>query len=165
MSTKTEQLQIRVTPAEKGRLRRLARNAGQDISGYVLARALPKSQEEFQSLLEDLVNVEGEERRFALAALNDFLVNLTPIEFHSAVSEADLSRLGEFTMNYVAAMVEETAAMKKLKPPRWAGDVQPSDKPWFATGLKSLRVHLLKSAPVAFKRRNIFVDSGVDRRV
>ena len=40
---KTQQLQIRVTPAQKAELKRLARRSGQDLSSFVLSRALPSA--------------------------------------------------------------------------------------------------------------------------
>jgi hypothetical protein len=36
--------------------------------------------------------------------------------------------------------------------------------PFFATRLKSLRPHLLRTTPVAFRRRNIFADSTIGAR-
>jgi hypothetical protein len=62
-------------------------------------------------------------------------------------------------------MVEQAADQKHVAPPAWVRDVAPLDAPHFATRLKSLRQHLLRSAPVPFKRRNIFVDAGVGARV
>jgi len=37
--------------------------------------------------------------------------------------------------------------------------------PWFAVPFPSLRPYLLRVSPVAFKRRNIFIDSTVGDRV
>ncbi len=67
--------------------------------------------------------------------------------------------------NYVAALVEQAARLKEVAPPDWVRHVVPLGQPHFATPLKSLRMHLLTSAPVRFKRRNIFVDSGIGARV
>lgn len=69
MSPKSEQLQIRVTRQEKAALRRFAAAAGQDVSAYVLARALPATRQRFEGLLELLS--EGTHERYALAELND----------------------------------------------------------------------------------------------
>ena len=71
---KTEQLQIRVTVKEKATLKRMARSAGQDLSSYVLVRALPEQRLRFQELVATLA--DDDERRFALAELNDLLVKL-----------------------------------------------------------------------------------------
>ncbi len=165
MTTKSQQLQIRVTPGEKATLKRLAKQVGEDvsISTYVLARALPQQQLRFAQLVTGLQNSKN--RRFALAELNDFLTRLAPSEYPDAVDKCDRHGLSSFSQNYLAAMVERAAEMKKLNPPSWVHDVMPLDEPWFATRLKNLRLHLIRAAPVAFKRRNLFVDSSLGDRV
>lgn len=163
METKSSQLQIRVTPREKAALKRLARQAGQDLSAYVLSRALPSGRLRFGEILRSLHR--GGERRFALAELNDFLSALAPVELGDALQDADLRDLAPLERNYVAAMVEQAAALKGVEPPAWTGEVPPLEEPYFATPLKSLRPHLLRSAPVPFKRRNLFLDAGVGDRV
>ncbi len=163
MAIRSAHLQIRVTPREKATLKRLARAAGRDLSGYVLARALPSSRLDFEEILRSL----GEEgnQRFALAELNDFLTALAPVEFSDAVGHADVAGLSDFLGNYVAAMVEQAAHLKGVPPPPWVGRVAPLEVPHFATNLKSLRWPLLSACPVPFKRRNIFVDASVGDRV
>jgi len=44
-------------------------------------------------------------------------------------------------------------------------NVAPLDTPHFVTPLAGVRMHLLRSAPVPFKRRNILIDSTIDDRV
>lgn len=163
MAAKTQQLQIRIAPAQKTALRRLARAAGLDVSSYVLARLLPPEQGRFAGLLRRM----GEEadRRFALAELHDLLRSCAPAQFSEAVAVADLRDLPVWLQNYVAAMVEQAAEQKELAPPVWVGNVTPLDDPHFATPLRSLRLHLLASSPTAFKRRNIFIDAGSGARV
>jgi hypothetical protein len=163
VSAKSQQLQIRVAPAQKAALRRLARAAGLDVSGYVLARVLPPEPERFAGILRALG--DDADRRFVLAELNDFLHSCAGIQFAEAVASADLGQLSPFVRNYVAAMVEQAACHKGLSPPAWVRDVIPLAEPHFATLLRSLRLHLLRASPVAFKRRNIFVDAGVGARV
>lgn len=163
MATKSEQLQIRVTPSEKASLRRLAKQAGEDVSSYVLARVLPPQQRRFAELVKALEGAQ--DRRFVLAELNDLLSQLTAADFSGVVENCELRGLSDFAQNYLAAMVERAAEKNNIRPPRWVYDVTPLDTPWFATGLKNLRLHLLRSAPVAFKRRNLFVDSSVGDRV
>lgn len=163
MGSKSEQVQIRVTPREKARLKRSAAAAGQDVSSYVLSRALPSSQRRFEQLLEVLL--DGTERRYVLAELNDLLSQLAADELGQAVIHADLSRLSPRWRNYVAAMVEQACDLKGVRPPAWTAEVAPLETPHFVAPLKSLRLHLLQASPVPFKRRNIFVDSGVGGRV
>jgi uncharacterized protein (DUF1778 family) len=163
MSNKTEQLQIRVTPRQKAALKRLAAAAGRDVSSYVLSRLAPAEQDRFAALLRALASEE--DPRFVLADLHDFLEGCTPAGFGEAVATAAVERLSPYLRNYVAAMVEVAASRKGVTPPRWVQDVMPLDSPAFATTLAGLRMHLLLSAPVPFKRRNLFVDSSVGSRV
>jgi hypothetical protein len=67
--------------------------------------------------------------------------------------------------NYVAAMVEHASLLKGARSPDWVGCIEPMAEPYYATPLPGLRLHLLKSPPVPFKRRNLFVDSSVGDRV
>ncbi len=163
MTRKSEQLQIRVTPEQKAALRRRASHAGQDVSSYVLSRALPSGQASFEEILRALH--EEPSHRFALAELNDFLSKAAPAEFLDAVGRANLDNLSPFLRSYVAAMVEEAANQKAVVPPAWVADVHGVDEPYFATPLKGLRLHLLRSAPVPYKKRNLFVDATVGDRV
>jgi hypothetical protein len=163
MSTKSEQLQIRVSPEEKVALKRRARAAGQDVSTYVLSRALPPTGRRFAGLVAALCR-EGE-RRYVLAELNEFLTGLPPGRFTEAVGEADVRALPPVDGNYVAAMVEQAAALKGVEPPAWTLGIAPLEEPYFATELRSLRPHLLRASPVPYKRRNLFVDAGVGDRV
>lgn len=164
MSTKSEQLQIRVTPREKARLKRLAAAAGLDVSSYVLSRALPSAQRRLEEVLDQLA-VDADEPRYALAALNDLLSGLGRDELRGAVLYADVTRLSPWGANYVAAMVEEACHRSNVQPPEWTGRVAPLDSPWFAAPLRSLRLHLLRASPVSFRRRNLFVDSSIGARV
>lgn len=161
--SRSAQLQIRVTPREKARLKQLARAAGQDLSAYVLARALPQRAERLIELVEALARAG--EQRFGLAALNDELACLSSRDFAAAVESLDVHHLDLLTQNYVAAMVEQTAARLNLSAPSWTRSVAPMEKPWFATELSGLRLYLLRASPVPFKRRNLFVDSGIGARV
>jgi hypothetical protein len=162
MASKAEQLQIRVTAEQKAALRKLARRAGLGMSAFVLARVLPAPRQRFTELV---TAVGGEGRRFALAELNDLLSSLAPVELRAAVAEADVGALRPLDRNYVAAMVEQACDRKGLAPPEWVRQVEPLELPHFAVPFRSLRPHLLRSAPVPFKRRNVFVDSAIGDRV
>ncbi|MEP6766106.1 MAG: hypothetical protein ABJB66_17460 [Gemmatimonadaceae bacterium] len=162
MVAKTQHLQIRVTPDQKAALQRQASAAGYDVSSYILTRLLPDRRNRF---LELLVALEAAEHRFALAELNDFLTECPPMLFRQAVAEAHVATLMPYLQNYVAAMVEQAAATKGVSPPDWTQRVMPLAAPHFVTPMVSLRLYLLRSSPVPFKRRNIFVDSGIGARV
>jgi hypothetical protein len=165
MGVKSEQLQIRVTPEQKSALKRHARGAGQDLSSYVLARALPRDRVRFEEIVQGVHNAK--DHRFALAELNDLLSGLSGAQLADVVSfEPDgLRDLSPMLQNYVAAMVEQAAYRRDVSPPGWTRNVPPLEEPYFATTLRGLRLHLLRSAPVPFRRRNIFVDSSIGGRV
>lgn len=163
MSAKSLQLQIRITPEERKTLRRLAREAGQSVSSYVLSRALPEASTRFADLVGRLAG--DEDARFLLAELNDLLAGLSPIEFATVVAHAPLGGVSSYHQNYVAAMVELAADRNQVPPPSWVGEVLPLDTPHFAVAMASLRPHLLRASPTAFKRRNIFIDATVGDRV
>lgn len=57
---KSAQLQIRVTPAEKARIERAARQAGLPMSAYVLGRVLPGRDTEWRDLLRDITASGGQ---------------------------------------------------------------------------------------------------------
>jgi len=163
MVRRSSQLQIRVTPEQKEALRRLSQRAGQDMSAYVLSRALPDARLRFARLVTALR--DDDQPGFVLAQLNDLLSGLAAGELRNAVEHADLATLTPYLRNYVAAMVEVTAHRLDAPPPAWVRDVAPLETPHFATSLAGLRLHLLRSAPVPFKRRNIFIDSSIGDRV
>lgn len=162
MAAKTQQIQIRVTPRQKALLKRQAAAAGQELSAYLLARALPPVQGRFDRLVAGL---GSEDARFVLAELHDFLAECPPMLFAEAVANPPPGGLPPWLENYLAAMVEQAAAQKRLPPPGWTRQILPLGTPHFATPLASLRLHLLRSSPVPFKRRNIFVDSSIGARV
>jgi len=163
MATRSEQLQIRVTPQEKETIRRLADSAGLDLSGYVLGRALPSNRLRFEAVIRALG--EGGDHRYALAGLNDLLTGLAPVAFPDAVEQADVTALSPLLCNYVAAMVEQAANDKKVPSPEWVRQIEPLSSPYFATGLRSLRPYLMAVSPVPFRRRNLFVDAALGDRV
>jgi uncharacterized protein (DUF1778 family) len=68
MAATSEHLQIRVTPREKALLKHAAAAAGQDLSTYVLARAIPPARARFAELLATVS--EDPDHRYALAELN-----------------------------------------------------------------------------------------------
>lgn len=163
MPAKTAQLQIRVTPQQKAALKRLARAAGCDVSTYVLSRLPAAGRSRFAEILRALR--ADAEPRYALAELHDFLAACPPVEFADSVDGGDVSQLSPYVQNYVAAMIEFAADAKGVIPPAWLLEIAPLDTPHFITPLKSLRGHLLRAAPVPFKRRQIFVDATVGARV
>ena len=163
MPKKSDYLQIRVSPREKAALRRRAAQADQDLSTYVLTSLLPDERRRFEDVV--LALRDGACRAYAYAEVSDLLSRLSARRLKEVVAEADLHGLPDLTQNYVAAMVEETCRSRGVEPPDWTRRVPPLTEPFFATRLPGLRLHLLKSSPVSFKRRNLFVDSTVGDRI
>jgi uncharacterized protein (DUF1778 family) len=162
-SSKLEQLQLRVSKEEKTAIRRAARLAGMDMSAYVLSRVLPPPASAFQSAVAAL---NGPDRpSFALAQINSLLSGLTAPQLHRAVATAPEAVLPPFLANYVAAMVEAACSMHNLPLPSWTRNVVPLAEPAFGSTLPSLRLHLLANSPAPFRRRNIFIDSSIGKRV
>lgn len=160
---KSEQLQIRVTSRQKDALRALAERAGVDVSTFVLLRALPEMEREFNRLLEQ-VRDPGL-RGYALSALNDLLTDVSASDFPVVCADPwALTALDDRMQNYVAAMVEEAAGHLNVAPPEWTAEVVPLREPWFNSEFKSLRPWLLMASPVPFRRRNIFVESVLGTR-
>lgn len=165
MGERTEQIQIRVSPAEKSAIKRRAASAGMDLSTYMRGRALPAHGERFRELARTLAGAGTGRRPYVLAELNDLLTGLTAAELVDAVREAEIASLPPYEGNYLAAMVEQACALEGVGPPPWTRRVAPLEEPRFAADLASLRPHLLRAAPVPFKRRNIFIDASIGDRV
>ena len=159
--------QYRPDPAREAALfearRAWARDAGLDVSAYILARALPGTQARVATILRALR--DDQNRSFALAEFHDVLAGLAPTALADAVHHVDLRSLAPYVQNYVAAMVEQAASAAGIGPPAWTRDIPALDEPHFATPLRSVRLYLLRAAPVAFRRRNIFADAPLGARV
>ena len=160
--TKTSQLQIRVSPAQKAELGRRARAEGMDLSAWVLDRLLPQSRLHMVELVRALARQPGSS--FVLAEIHDLLQSLGRGEFASALEALPTGKLDPVSANQLAAMVETRAARLRVRPPEWVSEIAPLAQPWFPTALLSLRLHLLCNAPAAFRCRNLFVDSTLGDR-
>lgn len=124
------------------------------------------NQREFQALCRELVaRSHARSRSYVFAELADFLGGLDGAEFEQVLHRAPEVRLPPFEANYLAAMIEHAAGLQEAVPPAWTTEIPPLEKPWFATSLKSLRLYLLTDSPPPFRRRNLFVDSSVGKRV
>ena len=135
--SKNQQLQIRISPEDKTRIQERAASAGMDVSKWVLNMVLPP----------------------------DLLDRLTGKEFEQAVHHEPEVSLPSFEANYLAAMIESAAMLKGAVPPGWTAAVPALERPWFASALRSLRLYLLTNSPPPFRRRNLFVDNSVGRRI
>jgi len=162
VSNKTSQLQIRVSPEQKVALKRLAADAGQSVSAYVLATVLPSTHVEFGHRVR-AVRSHGD-RRKALFDLHEYIAGLTQSDFAGAVREVELDGFPGTLANQVAGLVEDEARVRGVASPAWVEDVPRPARPFFAWDLRSLRPHLLRLTPAAFKRRGVYIDSPIPVR-
>lgn len=160
---RSEQLQIRISPAEKAAIRRAAEHAGVDMSAYVLGRALPAPAMHLQACVEACAGPAPP--GFGLAELNTLLTSWTTAELREAVATPPTAALTPFLSNYIAAMIEQACERRSVGVPEWVAAVAPLREPWFGSTLKSLRLHLLIHSPASFRRRNIFIDAAIGDRV
>ena len=159
---KTAQLQIRVSPEQKRKLKQLARAASMDVSTWVLRQILPEEADRFQQLT---ANLASGTTKFGLAELADFLRTLPGGAFQRAVAHRPRARLDADTLNYLAGAIELAASHRGQAPPAWTSEVPVAETPSFGSTLSSVRLHLLTQSPVALRRRNQFMDASMDDRV
>ena len=86
---KTEQLQVRISPAQKLAIKRRAAKARMGMSEWILSRVFPSGQAIFQGLAEKLA--DATQRSYAFAELLDFFAPLDADAFETAVSEPSAS--------------------------------------------------------------------------
>jgi len=161
--SKSAQLQIRISPAQKAALECAARKSGLDMSAYVLNLVLPELSNTFLAKVDACRDQEA--IRYALADLNAFLTSLSAGELLTAVSGAPTSAPTEFAANYIAAMVDQACNRAAVLPPLWTRSVTPLREPYFGSALNSLRLYLLTHSPPPFRNRNIFIDSSIGGQV
>jgi len=160
---RSDQLQIRVSPAEKAAIRRAAEHAGLDMSAYVLSRALPSPALRLQACIADCAGPAPPS--FALAELNTLLTRWTATELRDAIATPPSDTLAPFLSNYIAAMIEHACERRSVRVPGWVRAIEPLAEPAFGSTLRSLRLHLLTHSPPPFRRRNIFIDATVGDQV
>jgi hypothetical protein len=160
---KDKQLQIRITQKEKVFIRKAAKNAGMDISQWVLSKIAICSRMNLENLIEELAC--SDDKTYPIAAINDFLCKISRQEFEILFGEPVSFDISEYWNNYLAAMIEQASHIKKTAAPNWLNEIKPLKEPVFGTDLQSLRLHLLANSPPPFKKRNIFIDSTLGSRI
>jgi hypothetical protein len=162
--TKTTQLQVRLTPAEKRQIERDARAAGVSVSEWVLLRLIRRKRDAVRRVMDRLA--AGEDApSYALADLHDLLASLSPEQLEADLVDAPPQVLGPLLRNQIAAMVEVACHAQAVEPPAWTLAIAPLAVPWFASDLLSARLDLLTQSPPPFRRRNLFVDASIGARV
>ena len=162
MAPKTAQLQIRISPAQKAALKRLAAAERLSLSEFVLRKALeaaPTPLTSWSAIVKSGVALPN-----SLSDLELELRTLDEASFSEAVDAFDTADLSELQANCVAAAVEREASRRGVSPPPWTEAVLPMGRPWFAWRLRSLRPHLMRISPAAYKRRGVYLPAAGDPR-
>lgn len=162
MAPKTAQLQIRVSPAQKAMLERLAAAEGLTVSEFVLRKAQPQGaspQDTRRDAVQNGLGLSNSTSHLALA-----LGALNADGSREATVHADSGFLSPLHANCLAAEVERQAARRGVPAPKWTEAVRPMARPWFAWRLRSLRPHLMRIAPPAYKRRGVYLTTADDPR-
>lgn len=153
-------LQIRLSKHEKELIVKAAGANGVNISKWIMQRIMIDKRSQFQSIClkmsKDITN-----KSFYLSDLNDYLTNLSANEFLIALDTRPNVKLSISDWNIIVAMIDYAAYKKRAKSPDWLNDVEPLQHPLFATELTTVRQYLLITSPIAFRRRNIFVDTSI----
>lgn len=123
-----------------------------------MATVSPAGPAEFARVARDLV--EPGTRPEALVRLQQYLAGLAAHDLRLTVADLQLEDLPTVLQHYVAAAVEQEVRAKNIDAPAWTATVSPLDRPHFAWRLRSLRPHLMRITPLAFKRRSAFVDAA-----
>ncbi|MBK7952425.1 MAG: DUF1778 domain-containing protein [Deltaproteobacteria bacterium] len=164
--SRSTQLQIRISPAQKRAIQAAARRAGRSVSAWVLGRLLPSGAEELASAIAGLGEARsGNERAFAFAEILDLLNRLSREELTMAIEHPPARPLDPYWSNYLAATIEQAAAARNIRVPDWVKAIPPLDEPVFGSSLSSLRLHLLLASPPPFAARNLFIDTALGGRV
>ncbi len=163
---KSDILQLRLSPPQKEAIRQAANASHISMSEWILKKLFPPSSDAFWRLVRELEKHENTDKQsLALASLNDFLNGLASIDFPVAVQNIPPNHIGVYVANYLAAMLETAAHRLGVPPPSWVREIRALSTPVFGTQLESLRLYLLTNSPLAFRRRNIFIDATIGDRV
>lgn len=167
MNARTTHIQLRLSPQEKAAIKAAARAAGLDMSDWIRTRLLPAPRLKFAEVTRNLAKSQDDPaaRRYALAAVHDFLSALHPSQIEASLAAPPVGFHNAFAANYLAALVEQLCAKHGARVPDWTRYIEPLSQPYFATDLASLRLHLLRNSPPPFRSRNLFVDTGINGRV
>jgi len=155
MSQKTRQLQVRVSPEQKGLLKKLAGASGMSVSEYVLAAALPSASGALKRHVDALPDMTH--RHKALLELRTDLSRIPTHEFDETAAGVEVRGLPLLQQALAAAAFEHEAQLRGCAPPSWTRSVPVAEDPSFRPRLPSLRPYLLCAAPPALKRRNVFM--------
>ncbi|PCI64572.1 MAG: hypothetical protein COB38_12570 [Gammaproteobacteria bacterium] len=160
---KDEFLQIRLSSKQKESIRNAAKMANADMSSWILSKVLNSQSDDFLKVIEKLVS--SQQQSYIYAEIHDLLMKCDHNIFGETVKLPPTAQLNSFQLNYITAMVEHRAMQLSEKTPNWCSEINSLKKPHFGSNLKCLKLYLLLNSPLAFRKRNIFIDSTVGQRV
>ena len=118
-----------------------------------------------REVAEFAIDAKSDKAAFGRAVaefLDEFYTD--PAKRQSMIADEPV-RVGKFEDAYLAAVAEHLARRWNLEIPAWVD--QPHrflDRAYFAGGLESLKAILLAESPLAFRKRQIFVEAEPLRR-
>lgn len=159
---KTDFIQIRISKDEKKRFAKLAKLQGQSLSEWIISKLSSDSSSiEIKKIYAKLR--KAEDSSYILALLNDYLMNMPELLWNDALKDSP-ENIDIENLCYIASMIERATEIRGLELPQWVKDIGPLSKPYFGSKLKNLRMYLLINSPIAFRKRNIFIDASVGDR-
>jgi hypothetical protein len=166
LPSKDSHIQIRINKKQKAILQAAAARDAKELSSWILDRLTPKYVEKWYELCQGLRgkrNINAASHLFA--EIHDLLASLNRDELSHLAGFAPQRPIASESYAYLSAMIEYAVSTKKAKMPEWINEAPPLRVPFFGSPLLSLRLHLLTHSPVAYRKRNIFIDAPIGGRV
>lgn len=152
---KSETIQIRVSKAEKEKLKKLSQVHKMCVSEFILSNLLTDiSAYEVRQLYELIA--KGENRVLSLFNLRNKLKKISPAFWDGAVGIVP-DFLDPFSLAYVASTIEELSYIRGLSYPEWCTGIKALSEPYIGSDQETMNFYILVNSPVPFKRRNIFL--------
>ena len=160
---RSEYIQMRISPRDKKKLVQIARMHNMTLSKWILSKVrIENSVAELKRIYNEFSKRSKESYLFA--QLGDYLMNV-PNELWLEFVSIKPENMESDQLSYVAAIIDQLSVIRDLEKPHWITEIKGHDKPYFGSDLQSLRLYLLIKSPVAFRQRNIFIDSSAGERV
>lgn len=156
---KDTHIQIRLSSTQKKVVEKNAKTQGLSISQYLLN--LIEKDSSFDKKLTIIINeiLKNGLDPYLLSEFSILVLDLSNNDLLKLVEKPFSSNCNGLSLNYLLATLETELKRRNLELPEWFGNIKSLKEPWFGTNLKSLRGFLLLNSPLAFRRRNIFIDS------
>lgn len=124
----------------------------------------PESNTELSTIAVSLKVIENGENSWKIHFMDmvdEFRRSLDPQLLLLAPSKKLPYRLKALLASIVSQLCEEN----NIDPPTWAANTYFLEKPWFVSGMQSLKALAILESPLSFRRNNIFVHENFLERV